>query len=959
MRIRDLDASQFSRLSALLDEALGLAPREQEAWLAGIGDAESAALLRQMLTAHAGVDAWLDTRGALDRQLAGLADDQQSLAGRRFGAYRVVSLLGHGGMGSVWLAERADGLFNRRVALKLLHPAVMGRGVSERFAREREILAGLEHPNIARLLEAGVAEDGQPYLALQYVEGVPITAYCDRHCLSIRERLQLFLQVVAAVQYAHAHLVIHRDLKPSNILVTEESQVQLLDFGIAKLLTAEAAAQETELTRLGGRALTPEYAAPEQVAGAPVTTATDVYSLGVVLYELLTGIRPYRLTRESRGALEDAIVSADPVKPSQAISNPEAAAQRAGTVRSIRAALHGALDIVVLTALKKRPAERYEAVAALGEDLRRHLRNEPILARSESAWSRARKFLRRNRLPVAAGTLTAAALVAGLGVALWEAHVARYQAARAAEISGFIGSVFQQADTSENGYADIRAVDLLLRARERIQQELRGRNALQVELLCIVASSLYSLGDNDQAGRTFESARALAGDPSLVPHQCSNDYADLLVITGDYRRANEVLTLVEREESALPPSVATGKTLQTRANLELNLNRRGDALQHAREGSDIIRRVTPPGSSESLQAMLYLAQMSYHADEDALALATVDQALAEHEAHADATRGAHGTVLLLQSLRARALSETGRSEEAAQAYAELLPQLRETFGDRTHQYSVDAFEYSKIERRLGRLKHAIALCEESLAAAKAGRSSDMNVAHILLGLAIDLLAARQIQDGSVRAAEALAVANSALSADDPERFSYRAVSAWARGLQGDSPDSARELRTLVEARRARDPKSPFIPTALGTLGEVYVRASRYQDAAAVLIEAERLTPPARNYLLPAMNAALGTALLEIGRLDEAATRLQAALTGEGVSATATPAQADAHLGLARVLLSRGEHQAALQHLAAADDFWRDFDPDNSARREVAAWRARVVPEAGHGAVTTARGHGPG
>jgi serine/threonine protein kinase len=201
-----------------------------------------------------------------------------------------LSLLGHGGMGSVWLAERVDGLFTRRVALKLIHPALVSQLMTERFSREREILASLNHQNITRLIDAGFAADDQPYLALEYVDGRPITDYCDERRLSVRERLELLRQVLSAVQYAHAHLVIHRDLKPSNILVTEDGQAHLLDFGIAKLLT-EGEAKETELTRIGGRALTPDYAAPEQIAGAPITTAADVYALGVMLYELLTGER--------------------------------------------------------------------------------------------------------------------------------------------------------------------------------------------------------------------------------------------------------------------------------------------------------------------------------------------------------------------------------------------------------------------------------------------------------------------------------------------------------------------------------------------------------------------------------------------------------------------------------------------------------------------------------------------
>jgi serine/threonine-protein kinase len=302
----ELSQSQFSRLSALLDQSLGMTPEERDAWLAALEreDPQSAALLRGLIASHEAArnQGFLETRDVLSRYLISPTDADAGPIGKQFGHYRVLSLLGHGGMGSVWLAERADGLFTRQIALKLVQPGLMGRVMTERLAREREILASLDHPNIARLLDAGFAEDGQPYLALEYVSGTPLTTFCDDHRLSIGKRLELFRQALRAVQYAHAHLVIHRDLKPSNILVTPEGQVQLLDFGIAKLIS-EGEAKETQLTQLGGRAMTVDYAAPEQIAGAPLSTAADVYALGVTLYELLTGQRPYRPKRETRGAL--------------------------------------------------------------------------------------------------------------------------------------------------------------------------------------------------------------------------------------------------------------------------------------------------------------------------------------------------------------------------------------------------------------------------------------------------------------------------------------------------------------------------------------------------------------------------------------------------------------------------------------------------------------------------------
>src|SRR6185436_14101596 len=320
------------------------------------------------------------------------------------GPYRLVRELGAGGMGAVWLAERADGLIQRSIALKLPHLVTPRRAeLAERMAREREILAALDHRNIAKLFDAGLTAEGQPYLALEYVEGVPIDQYVrgagDAAALPLEQRLRLFLQVAHAVAYAHGKLVVHRDLKPANILVTANGGVRLLDFGIAKLLD-DGEARATQLTRLSGGAFTPEYASPEQILGEPLTVASDVYSLGVVLYELLTGTRPYRLKRDSLGALEEAILQAAPARPSE-IAPPE-----------LRKALRGDLDTIVPKALKKNPAQRYATVNAFAEDLACYLQDRPVQARPDSSTYVLRKFVARNRLAVGASAATLLVIVA-------------------------------------------------------------------------------------------------------------------------------------------------------------------------------------------------------------------------------------------------------------------------------------------------------------------------------------------------------------------------------------------------------------------------------------------------------------------------------------------------------------------------------------------------------------------
>lgn len=437
---------RYAQISNLLDEALELDPGARGAWLEALErrDPEIAIELRELLepAADSVAERILTAAGELANQLSALPETEPSLAGRRFGPYCVRSLIGHGGMATVWLADRVDGQFARRVALKLAQQAFMTRGLTERLLRERAILASLDHPNIARLYDTGVSEDGQPYLALEYVAGVPITTYCDTQQLSVQGRLALFDQVLGAVHYAHAHLVIHRDLKPSNILVTAEGRVCLLDFGIAKLFTAQTA-QETELTQLTGRAMSLAYAAPEQIAGAPISIAADIYSLGVMLYELLVGQRPYKLPRNSRGALEEAILWTEPTSLTRAPLDEAAATVRSTSMKRLARTVRGDLNTIVLKALHKSPRDRYATVDALREDLRRWRVGEPVLAQPNSLLYRTRKFVRRHWVAVAVSVAFALTLLTGLAATTYEVRVAERQ--RDIAINAQLSSLTQAA----------------------------------------------------------------------------------------------------------------------------------------------------------------------------------------------------------------------------------------------------------------------------------------------------------------------------------------------------------------------------------------------------------------------------------------------------------------------------------------------------------------------------------
>ena len=420
-----LSKDQIVRLNGLLDEALTLDEDQRRAWLehlppehADLAEVLRESFLRLESKATLGPGALPEVRFPGGTPTGGI----DLLAGARVGPYELIRLLGAGGMAEVWLARRADGAFKRDVALKV--PVRMGfrKDLEPRFARERDILAGLEHPHIARLYDAGVSGEGLPYLAMEYVAGEPFTSWCDGHRVGMRERLRLFLQVLDAVQYAHARKVLHRDLKPSNILVTESGQVRLLDFGVGKLLAEET--PRTELTQQFGRALTPEYASPELLRGDEVRAASDIYALGVVLYELLSGSRPYRIkVGASLSALEQAVLEARVARPSTQVQ-PNAAAARATTPARLARDLRGDLDAIVVKTLEREPADRYVDAEALADDLRRFLRGEPVEARPAHATYIARKFMLRHRTGVVMSVSAALMVAAGTTYELTRPRVA-------------------------------------------------------------------------------------------------------------------------------------------------------------------------------------------------------------------------------------------------------------------------------------------------------------------------------------------------------------------------------------------------------------------------------------------------------------------------------------------------------------------------------------------------------
>jgi eukaryotic-like serine/threonine-protein kinase len=499
-------AQQWSQLSALYDQADGMDAGELPTWLAQLEREGNPLLpqLQRMLEARPELET-NDFLGTLPKLSgAGAAGGHHWAAGTLIGHYRLLNPLGEGGMAEVWLAERDDGAFKRRVAIKLPYPRPGRETFAIRFDRERDILATLRHPNIAGLFDAGVTPQGQAWLALEYVDGLPISDWCDVQRKSLRERVTLFRQVLLAVQHAHANLVIHRDLKPANILVTPRGEVRLLDFGIAKLLEAEGDAMpETELTREAGRAMTPRYASPEQLTGVPLTTACDIYSLGVVFYELVCGERPYELKVETAAQLETAILETEPRAPSRRHLSAERAQVRACSLKALHKSLAPELDAIALRCLAKKPAGRYASVDGLLADIDRWLGGEPVLARAPGAWYRFRKFAARNRLAVGLGATAVASLVTVAAVAVVLGLQARQESARAVASRDFMLQLFKRADQEKSRGADITARDLLETGRKDVLTRLADQPGTQAELLEGIVSIQLDMGENTTADGTY------------------------------------------------------------------------------------------------------------------------------------------------------------------------------------------------------------------------------------------------------------------------------------------------------------------------------------------------------------------------------------------------------------------------------------------------------------------------
>lgn len=710
-----LSADEWHSLSEHLDQVLDLDESARRAWLADLdeNDPAMAALVAHALAMRdqAGFADFLGGPSLLPLEAA----SEPTLIGRSVGPYVIEAEIGRGGMGSVWRARRADGRYEGTVAIKFVHAAWIGRAGEQRFRIEGNLLARLDHPHIARLLDAGVLEGTQPYLILEYVEGEPIDQYCERRHLGVEERIRLFLDVLGAVAHAHSHLIVHRDIKPANVSVTREGVVKLLDFGIAKLLDDES--QSSALTRSSATALTPQYAAPEQLLGRPVSTVTDVYALGLVLYVLLTGSHPIDAGTRSSADLLKAVVS----------ENPPQASAKAGITTIPRHALEGDLDNILNKALKKEPPERYASAGAFADDLQRYLTHRPVHARPDTLRYRTQKFVRRNRGGVAAGLLSLMAVIVGIAGTVWQAHRANVNARQVEQARRRALEQLSYAEASNEFLSFLLEVgsdkpfttpELLARGEDLIKGQFTDDPALRARLLLTLADLYAQVEEKNKAYALFLAAQAAARD---VPDSSLKIEIDcgLAMEIADHNEFDKSLSMLDaailraQESPDVERAVLAG-CLDARSQV---FRGRGDANASLADARAAVAMLGIPRAGQrtlALSARTTLAKATSELGDRAAAVQEYERAVDE------LTRMGRGqtdfAVTLLNELGI-ALSKSGQWLRAAEVYERGLAIARAAAGGGEISPMTE-INYAKLLVDLGREREALPLFDAALASAK-------------------------------------------------------------------------------------------------------------------------------------------------------------------------------------------------------------------------------------------------
>ena len=913
----DRITARWGEIEPLLDRLLDLPPDERIAALEReCGDAGLRAIVQDLLEVDVDSDSGIDR---LAREIGTIAG---GIEGQRIGPYRVERALGEGGMGAVFLASRQTAEFTRHVALKLLRVGLFSAAEQEQFRREQRIHARLEHPHIARVYDSGITAAGVPYFAMEYVDGVPVTDYCDGARLGIDARLRLFAAICDAVAFAHQNLIVHRDLKPSNILVARDGEPRLLDFGIAKLLAG--ADDAAERTRTQARRLTPDYAAPEQFSGAAITTATDVYALGVLLCELLSGSRPQR---------GDANTS--PLRAAANALDAAMSATRGLGAAALRRRLRGDLDAIVARALQPDPAKRYAGAAALRDDVERHLNGQPIRARPDAVAYRLGKFIQRHKLGFAASLLLSAILLAATAFSLRQARITQREAARATAEAGRANAVrtFMQElfDSAAPGISTAESADeLLLRGRDRVERDFAANPDLHTEILGLIGDLQRRRGHPDRARE---------------PLQRAADLAQQQFGGGDRRTLHaEYLLALQAEDSG---QYGEGATRLQRALDEYQARDRNDAADH--------------GPETQVQAVTELGVLHQRAGDNDQALALAQRAL----------EMSRRVLSPDQPTAIRALGNLGDVQMEAGHYAAALPLLAEVLererrllGPEHADVAIALAALASATHKLGRYAEAEQLLREAVAIdARAYTQPNHRAASHLNNLGVELISGGKFDEGIDVLQQSIALDRQIYPAGHPETADSYVNVAMVRLRQGRYAEAETAMRAGMEEEvRARGPGYPDIGYDQNSLARILIAEGKL-DEAQTLLDAALADSRKRHgeKHVYAASALIGLAMLDAARHDygQASARAREAvemyeqllpanhskttaarvLLGESIYALEQYAEAQAIFTQA-VAYARGGSSAvpvllahALADLARADDALGQFDEASTLRRE--------------------------
>ena len=964
--------ADWLELFALLDTVLDLEPTKHAAWLAALSpeNARHAPLLKALLHTHATGGASDFMRLPATFALPDAAPSPPPLAlqaSAQVGPYRLLREIGQGGMATVWLAERADGLLERQVALKLPHMGWGGATLADRMARERNILASLTHPNIARLYDAGITADGRPFLALEYVAGQPIDVYARERQLGVRTKLGLIVQVARAVAHAHAQLVVHRDLKPSNILVDQQGQAHLLDFGIAKLIDPVPTDDAVEAPRTQMRALTPDYASPEQIRGEVIGTASDVYSLGVVLFELLVGERPYRLQQGlSAMALAEAITHADAPRASTTATDP-----------ALRRQLQGDLDAIVARALAKVSNERYANIDALADDIERHLRGEPVRARPDSRWYRAERWVRRHKLETAMAAAIAiavpagaaaqaavlAAIAAGAGVALWQARVAKQQtriakeeAARAAAVKGFLTSFFKSGSLEEDSGARLGRLtvqEFVERGAHKIDLGFEGEPALKNELLDVVSTLFADLSDGKQTveyARKWQHSLESLGGSEPERARAAHRLAQGLALQSHSEDAVGVLaqSITRLRQYASQPTLLA-QLLVTRAEVQTEL---GDLASALASVDEAIALLATPLPGDTAAAAAYSAALFQRAEVVSLNNRIAD-AVPIFEAAFTALARVHGErSLIVGKYRLTFASHLANGHQAAAAEREFRHAVQ-IFHDAGGEHDLNAAIVKiylgrtlvAVTDRQGARAEGLALLAQArdVFDSGAGKVSPHYAAQTKLYITEAL-----IEDGELAAAREPMKACLAFfseGVDNPlQRANVQLIHARFRLACGDydeaigSFEDARSLRA-----QAHGPHHPLTVALSCRIGQVHLLRRQFAPAQAIFESILKIDDRGESVWdtvkqLVRMNLAM--VHLEQGDVAQALPPLQLAFDHfhtHAAKARYLMSEAEVSVNLGRAFLLDGQTERALPLLQRAVDAMQANHPKSPALASHRAW----------------------